>query len=327
MVTLKPCRSTALETCICTRHFGPHELEIGGGIQGESKGVRINVTTVEEVCKLLLEELMNNSNKCLKLNPSMPVVVLINNLGNTSILEQQLFVKCFVQLLQSMEVNIVRLYCGHYMTYLDAAGFTVTILDVTNSNYIDLLDVPTEAPNWHQPKTLELKHQFQDVINARVRDRRPILVKGPSLTHIQSNTLLLVVQFACDALVSCEVQLNLIDTESGVGDTGTRIKYGIQAINKAIEDRSIDLEHPFNFLIQLSQLLEISISGTMGCIYCILFEAAANHFIDIDSGDKVTPQMWLDAFANGVRSIRWYNFNISIISLYINIHVTYVLVY
>lgn len=311
ILTLKPCKSPKLETCICIRHFGPHDFEIGGGLQDEMASVRMNINTVEEVCQLLLKELTTNPNKCIEFTPSMVVVVLINNLGNTSIIEQQLFVKCFVQLLQSKDVKIARLYFGHYMTCLDMAGFTVTILNVTDTTYLELLDAPTDAPNWHQPKTLELNSEFGNIINARVRDRRPILVKGPMLNQKQANTLLLVLQFACDALISCETQMNLIDCVSGDGDTGTRIRCGIQAIYKEIDQKMIDFEHPFNFLIRLSQILENSIAGTLGCIYCIFFEAAANHFFDIDSGEIVTPNMWMDAFANGVESMRWYVTNIT----------------
>lgn len=40
-------------------------------------------------------------------------------------------------------------------------------------------------------------------------------VRGPRLREKAANTLLYATQFACDALISCEKQLNTIDSERG----------------------------------------------------------------------------------------------------------------
>lgn len=40
-------------------------------------------------------------------------------------------------------------------------------------------------------------------------------VRGPKLPEKAANTLLFATQFACDALISCEKQLNTIDGERG----------------------------------------------------------------------------------------------------------------
>lgn len=307
MVTLKPCKSPLLETCICMRHFGPNDLEIGGGYHGEFPGEKLNISSVKEVCELLIEELTENPNKQFVFDSAVPLIILINNLGNTSLLEQQLFVKEFVQCVQNLDVKILRLYTGHYMTSLDTAGFTVTILRVTDGQYLELLDAPTEAPNWVQPKTLELDLKSQEIIKARVRNKRRTSIKGPALSESQANLLMLALQFSCDALLSCEKQMNLIDSESSDGDTGTRIKSGVEAIQKEIKEKTIDFVHPFNFLIKLSEVFECTICGTLGCIYSIFFEASANSFLNIPETEVINAEMWLNAFTSAIEALHGYN--------------------
>lgn len=306
MVTLKPCRSPTVDTCICRRHFGPHDLQLGAGLHGESLGENHQLTSIEDLCKLLLTELTQNPQKPLHIHHSAPVVVLINNLGNTSLLEQHLFVKALLEQLQSLEVSVARLYCGHYMTSLDTSGFTVSILTVSNARYLQLLDAATEAPGWLPARAVDLNTPLQPVVKTRIKDKRPVGPRGPALNESQANLVELVVQFACDALISCEKQLNTIDSETGDGDTGTRLKCGVQEVSKLIEAKSVDFAHPFNLLVRLSAVFETAVSGTLGCIYSIFFEAAANVFFGKSEEDVVDANTWLSAFANAVHALRWY---------------------
>lgn len=304
LISLKPCTTPTKPTCICVRHFHSDQIEIGSGLGGEGGAYKLEISSVEEVCALIIKELTQNNNKKLILESSVPIVVLVNNLGATSILEERLFQKELIQLFHKLDIKVLRFYCGHYMTVLDMAGFTVTVLRVVDPCILELLDAATDAPNWINPKNLELDPNQQVVIKCRVKDQKTQLVKGPKLNSSQSNLLLIVVQFAGDALLSCERQLNIIDGESGDGDTGTRLRCGIQAIFQALDKQTLNLINPFNFLIEISSLIELSIAGALGCIYSIFLESAANSFLKIPDTEIVNAKSWLLALESGNESLK-----------------------
>lgn len=56
---------------------------------------------------------------------------------------------------------------------------------------------------------------------------------GPSFTRDKINDVLIIVSFACEALIACAGQLNTFDEDSG--DYGTTIERGAQAIKNTIQ--------------------------------------------------------------------------------------------
>lgn len=135
-------------------------------------------------------------------------------------------------------------------------------------------------------------------------------MRGPRLNKRQMNVLLVVTQFACDALISCEKQLNVMDAESGDGDTGTRLKRGMDALNVELARHNINLAYPFVFLLSLSKLVEKSMGGTLGCIYSIILEAAAKEFLTFSDGQIVGGWMWLYALKRAINAMMMYVFPI-----------------
>lgn len=60
---------------------------------------------------------------------------------------------------------------------------------------------------------------------------------------------------------------------------------------------------PFTFFESLSRTLETAVGGTTGCIYSILFEAAASSFDQYDESTEITPFMWLKAFESAAAAL------------------------
>lgn len=128
-------------------------------------------------------------------------------------------------------------------------------------------------------------------------------MRGPRLSKRQMNTLLLVTQFACDALISCEKQLNVMDSEFGDGDTGSRLRRGMESLNTELARHNINLGYPFVFLLSVSKLLEKSMGGTLGCLYSILLEAAAKEFLTFSESQLVGAVFWLFALKRAVNAM------------------------
>lgn len=113
-----------------------------------------------------------------------------------------------------------------------------------------------------------------------------------------------MVTFACDALISCERQLNVIDSERGDGDTGTRIRRGAEAILNEFTVGRLKTTHPFTFFQYISRLLEVVMGGTLGCIYSIFFEAASGPFSDLPENETPNAKLWLKSLKKGVDAMK-----------------------
>lgn len=64
-------------------------------------------------------------------------------------------------------------------------------------------------------------------------------------------------------------------------------------------------ELPYHFFQYLSKLCEYHLGGPMGCILCILFEAASSTFLPLeDLDDNLEGPVWLECLKNAVESLK-----------------------
>lgn len=130
--------------------------------------------------------------------------------------------------------------------------------------------------------------------------------KGPHLGPESQKILETALQFACDALIACERQLNLIDSERSGGNVGTRLKKAAQNVTKKLKKQKLQTTSPYSLLKSLSVILEMSIGGVMGSMYGLFLESAANVFGKMGDNDVITPLDWLKALSEGTESLKRY---------------------
>ena len=102
------------------------EVEIGMGIHGEPGTHREKISSADEITAHLMDKIFGN----LTLNPGDEVAVLVNGLGATPLMELYIANKKVAELLAAKGVKTVKTYVGNYMTSLEMAGFSVSILKV-----------------------------------------------------------------------------------------------------------------------------------------------------------------------------------------------------
>lgn len=148
---------------------------------------------------------------------------------------------------------------------------------------------------WSETTAKDILPNAEERLPATVKKyaRNTPSLQGPKLDGRQANILCLVTQFACDALVSCEKQLNTIDSERGDGDTGSRIRQGAEAILRELSLKRLKTTHPFTFFEYISRLLEVTMGGVLGNIYSIFFEAAAKPFLNLPEEYVADVNIWL----------------------------------
>ena len=130
-ITLTTSSLTGSEHCrpCDTANVNTGKVEFGGGLKGERGHFKTEITAVEYMCKVLFEHFTNESDG-IKFEGDIPIILLINNMGMTSKMEEHIFVKEVVKNVHDRNVVIKRLFCGRYMSAIDTSGFIVTVCKV-----------------------------------------------------------------------------------------------------------------------------------------------------------------------------------------------------
>lgn len=138
-------------------HLAAGEIEIGMGIHNEAGSSKVKAELPELVSIMLAQLLdMNDSDRAFLNVNSNEVVLLVNNLGGVSMLEMGGITEEVVGQLKQWGIQPARILSGTYMTSLNGLGFSITLLNVVNTDVggpsmIQLLDAPCEATGWSAP--------------------------------------------------------------------------------------------------------------------------------------------------------------------------------
>ncbi|RXN21458.1 triokinase FMN cyclase [Labeo rohita] len=144
-VSLSPC---SVPGCLPSFQLPPGEMELGLGIHGEPGIKRSKVAAADEVVKTIINHMTDSSNKShLSLKSGDKVVLCVNNLGALSCLEIAVVSKAAVHCLEERGVLVVRVMLGSFMTSLEMAGMSLSLMKV-DDEILRLFDAKTTAPAW-----------------------------------------------------------------------------------------------------------------------------------------------------------------------------------
>ncbi len=116
------------------------EVEIGIGIHGEPGTTRAKIISADETAKILLDKILADIDF-----KGSEVVVLINGMGATPLMELYI-INNFVQ--DYLVANGVKIYdtmVGNFMTSIEMAGFSITLLRL-DDELKKLYDAPADTP-------------------------------------------------------------------------------------------------------------------------------------------------------------------------------------
>ncbi len=118
-----------------------HQIELGVGIHGEPGRQRIPLASADTIVEQLVEPILND----LELRSGDPVLALVSGLGGTP--QQELFIvfRRLHQILTARGIHMKRSLVGNYVTSLDMAGCTVTLLRL-DAELMRLWDAPVRTP-------------------------------------------------------------------------------------------------------------------------------------------------------------------------------------
>jgi dihydroxyacetone kinase-like protein len=141
----------ALSSCIIPAsgrpifEIGDDEIEVGMGVHGEPGVSRQRVTAADQLSTDMLQRLLGD----LKPHVGDEVAVLVNGLGATPQSELLVMYRAIHPLLQKAGLEVCRSYVGNYVTSLDMAGCSITLIQL-DSELKRLLLAPAESPAFIQ---------------------------------------------------------------------------------------------------------------------------------------------------------------------------------
>jgi dihydroxyacetone kinase-like protein len=137
----------ALTTCIVpaagtpTFELGDDEVEVGIGIHGEPGRRREKLAPVDDMAEWLVSPIVSD----LGLTRGDKVLAFVNGMGGTPLIELYIAFNSVAKILGGQGITIGRSLVGNYITSLEMAGFSVTLLKL-DDDLVKLWDAPVHTP-------------------------------------------------------------------------------------------------------------------------------------------------------------------------------------
>ncbi len=100
------------------------EMEVGVGIHGEPGRKRMKLKPADEIVELLMEPILSD----LPYKSGDEVLMFVNGLGGTPLIELYIVYRKAAEIAKKAGLKITRNFVGSYMTSLEMAGTTITLL-------------------------------------------------------------------------------------------------------------------------------------------------------------------------------------------------------
>lgn len=120
------------------------EIEFGVGIHGEPGYRREKL----QPSKDLASELVTQLKKGFDWSSGDEYALLVNGMGATPLMEQFVFTNDVHELLEKEGLNITFKKVGDYMTSIDMAGVSLTLVKIEDSKWVEYLHAPVNTIGW-----------------------------------------------------------------------------------------------------------------------------------------------------------------------------------
>ena len=271
--------------------LGEDEMELGLGIHGEPGVIRTKLQPADQLTETLLTRILKDRN----FGAQKRIAVLINNLGATTEMELAIVARHATLFLDRSGFTVERLYAGTFLSSLDMAGISISVLGL-NDEWLRWLDAPTTAPAWpnaakQRPRPVNLQSAPPAGVNMAFTAREnPESDPGKNVER--------AIRAACEALFQAEPQLTELDRITGDGDLGASMKRASIVIKEAIP--SYPLNDISATLKALGHTLRHELGGSSGPLYGVLFLRAGNV---LENSGRIGLTEWATAFDEGCRAI------------------------
>lgn len=262
-----------------TFYLQDYEMEYGVGIHGEPGVQKEHILPADKLAKRMTGELLKELDMID--NQSDEVAVMINGFGGTPLQELYLLEYAVAKELKEKGIKVSRFFVGNYMTSIDMAGASVSIMRL-NKERKQLLSAPCETAALHIdgdmiPDMTVLDQQiFETIQDGSFKNETSpewANVKGDQLTL---ENLIYMVDLMSEVIIDNEVPFCELDSHAGDGDFGMSISKGFRQLKREwAEIMSSGANSISDFLSSVSMVIMEHCGGASGPIWGAAFRAAS----------------------------------------------------
>lgn len=128
-----------------TFDIADNEIEMGIGIHGEPGIERVGIKTANEIAEIMMDKICSD----MPYKNGDEVICMINGMGGTPLMELYILYNSVEEISKKKGIKIVRSIVGNYVTSIDMAGASISLIKV-NNDILKLWDYPvnTAALRW-----------------------------------------------------------------------------------------------------------------------------------------------------------------------------------
>ena len=254
------------------------ELEFGVGIHGEPGIKREKMTTADDLSKRIVNAIL----KDMKIEDGQEeVALLINGFGATPLQELYLFNNSVTRELAQRNIKICRTFVGNYMTSIDMAGASVSIMKL-DDELKTLLSKESDTPAFKVNGPVEsVEYTPIEGNNDELATTCFDLETDEDLANIVDEKITLgnmayIVDKMSEIIIENEVPFCELDSFAGDGDFGMSVAKGFKQLKR--EWKEILSKKDLNigeFLDDCSMVIMEHCGGASGPIWGSAFRAAS----------------------------------------------------
>ncbi|XP_074563724.1 putative 3,4-dihydroxy-2-butanone kinase [Curcuma longa] len=300
----------ALSVCtlpgqVTSDRLGPGLMELGLGIHGEPGAAVVDLQPVDVVVSHVLKQILSAETQYVPITRGSRVVLMINGLGATPMMELMIAAgKAVPQLQLEHGLAIDRVYTGSFMTSLDMAGFSISIMKA-DSAILVRLDAPTLAPCW--PVGAEVVGDRPPakipvpVPVSNASSKKESIMSEPRKLNELGCILQVAIEAAAQEIINLTEKLNEWDSKVGDGDCGSTMYRGATAVLEDI--KCYPLNDAAETVNEIGASLRRVMGGTSGILYDIFCKAA---YASLKQNQVISSRQWATALEASVAAVSKY---------------------
>ena len=252
------------------------EMEYGVGIHGEPGIKREKTMSADELANRMTNDLV----KDLGVKDGEEIALLVNGFGGTPLQELYLFNNAVTRELAARNIKINRVFVGNYMTSIDMAGMSLTVMKL-DDELKTLLSKECNTPAFKVDgpvESVEYVNVLEEVEEKEVSFELETAEEHAVIKNnvITLNNMMYLVDKMSDIIIKNEVPFCELDTHAGDGDFGMSVAKGFKQLKREwhsiVEQENVTIG---SFLDGCSMIIMEHCGGASGPIWGGAFRAAS----------------------------------------------------
>ncbi|MFU1798682.1 dihydroxyacetone kinase subunit DhaK [Paenibacillus azoreducens] len=267
-----------------TFSIGEQEMEYGVGIHGEPGIRREQMISADELAGRMVAELLQSLQ--ISGGASAEVAVLVNGFGGTPLQELYLLNNSVMRELNLRGIQVYKGFVGNYMTSIDMAGASVSIMKL-DDQLKELLSEECNTPGLTISGPFE-PVQYSEVVvkedeggksvsyGMTTSDEYAVIRDG----KLSLNNMIYLVDKMSEIIIENEVPFCELDSHAGDGDFGMSVAKGFKQLKTEWDEVIAQGTDIGRFLDACSLIIMEHCGGASGPIWGSGFRAASKYAAD-----------------------------------------------